>query len=93
MPKKTYTSARKLEVVRELIRGDKSQNHVLAKHGVSKSSAIKWKRQFEENAHLVFEIGKNKKPKEEDTPEYLKGIIGNLTVENEILKKALSVWD
>jgi transposase-like protein len=92
MPKKTYTSAEKLEVVKELIKGDKPQNLICAKHGISKSAAMKWKKQFEENAHLVFELEAPKKQKEEDKPEYLKGIIGNLTVENDILKKALSVW-
>lgn len=93
MPKKTYTSAQKLEVVKELIRGDKPQNLILAKHGVSKAAATGWKKKFEESAHLVFELESPKKQKEEDKPEYLKEIIGKLTVENEILKKALSVWD
>lgn len=89
----TYTSAKKLEVIKDLLRGDKSFTQVCIKHGISKSTVKGWQKQFEENGHMIFEVSPNKKPKESESPDYLKGVIGNLTVENSILKKALSVWD
>ena len=89
---KTYTSAKKLEVIKDLLRGDKTFTQVCIKHGISKSTVKGWQKQFEENGHMIFEVSK-KREEPKESPEYLRSLIGNLTVENDILKKALSVWD
>lgn len=89
----TYTSAKKLEVMKDLLRGDKTLTQVCIKHGIAKSTVKGWQKQFEQNGHMIFEISRKKKEETKDAPEYLKSLIGNLTVENDILKKALSVWD
>lgn len=90
----TYTSAKKLEVIKDLLRGDKTFTQACIKHGIAKSTASGWKKQFEENGHMIFEVSRRKRKQDpKDSPKYLKGIIGDLTVENDILKKALSVWD
>lgn len=48
----------------------------------------RWRKQFLSNAHIVFNQPEAKKNiDEKDSPEYLKKIIGDITVENEILKK------
>lgn len=93
MSKVRYTSSQKLDVVMDILKGDKTIDQICTVHTVSKVSAKKWKKFFLTNASAVFEIKNPKKEiKEEDSPDYLKSIIGNLTVENEVLKKALRVW-
>ena len=88
---KTYSRSKKLEVIKDLLRGDTTLKQVCIKHGIPSSTIKGWQKQFEENGHMIFEVSKNKEePKE--SPEYLKSLIGNLTVENDIFKKALSVW-
>jgi transposase len=89
----TYSSSKKMEVIKDLLRGDKTFQQVCIKHGIAKSTVKGWQKQFEENGHMVFEISSKKIQEPNQSPEYLKSIIGNLTVENDILKKALSVWD
>ncbi len=89
----TYTSAKKLEVILDLLKGERTLNQVAIKHSIAKSTITGWKKQFDNNAHMIFEIQSPKKPKESDSPELLKDIIAKVTIENEILKKALSVWD
>jgi transposase len=80
--------------MKDLLRGDKTFSQVCIKHGIAKSTVKGWQKKFEENAHMVFEIeNKKKKPSKKESPEYLRSLIGDLTVENDILKKALSVWD
>lgn len=94
--KPNYTSKQKAQTVLDLLRGDKTLDEVCIKNGVSKTSVHYWKKKFDENVHLLFEIDtksrKESKPKKEDSPDYLKGIIGKQVVELEILKKALGVW-
>lgn len=90
-----YDSDFKLKVVLESFQRDTTIENIKIRYGVSTTAINKWRKQFRENAHLAFEVEKqkSKKPTERDSPEYLKKIIGEITVENEILKKALSVWD
>ena len=94
--RKNYDSAYKLKVVLESMQRDTTIEKVRIKYGLSTSVINRWRKQFRENGHLIFEMKskrRRKKVKESESPEYLKKIIGELTVENEILKKALSVWD
>lgn len=92
--RKSYDSAFKLQVVLDTMRPDRTIEQVRVRYGVHATQINKWRAQFKQHAHLVFEqVAKSKKPDEQESPEYLKRIIGDLTVENDILKKALSVWD
>jgi len=73
----TYTSAKKLVVIKDLLRGDKSFTQACIKHGIAKSTVKGWQKQFEENGHMIFEISRRKKKKDpKDSPKYLKEIIG-----------------
>jgi transposase-like protein len=92
--RKSYDSAFKLQAVLDSMRPDRTIEQVRVKHGVTASMINKWKAQFKKNAHIAFEVStKKKKSGEQEDPEYLKRVIGDLTVQNDILKKALSVWD
>lgn len=92
--RKHYDNEFKARVVLESLQKTITQERVLAKHGISASMLTRWRKQFLSNAHIVFDQPKSKKKTDKsESPEYLKKIIGDITVENEILKKALSVWD
>ena len=90
---KRYKSEKKLAVVKEVLKGDQTINQICIKHGISKTAVNKWKKKFNENAHMIFEMTTPKKESKNENPEYLTSVIGKLTVENDILKKALGVWD
>ena len=90
---KTYSSAKKLAVVKDLLKGDKTFSQVCIKHGIAKSTIKGWQKQFKDNGHMIFEISKSKKVNPKESPEYLKTIIGGQAIEIDVLKKALSIWD
>lgn len=92
--RKNYDNEFKSRVVLESLQKTVSQEKVMARYGISASVLHRWRKQFLDNAHKVFDQAAIKpKQRESDSPDYLKKIIGDITVENEILKKALSVWD
>jgi transposase len=95
MPKsrKLYDAQFKLQVVLETWSRDTTIEKVAVRHGLAVSVLNKWRSQFKDNAHLAFSSTAKSKTKPEDDPKQLKEIIGDLTIENTILKKALSVWD
>ena len=90
--RKNYDPNFKAKVVLESMQPTTTIEQVRIRYNLHSSIINRWRNQFKKNAHLVF-TEPVKKQKPEESPEYLKNIIGNLTVENDILKKALSVWD
>jgi transposase-like protein len=92
---KTYDASFKLQVVLESFQRDRTIEQVRSRYGIAPSVLHKWRKIFKNNAHLVFEstVSNKTKPKDSESPEQLKAIIGDLSVENALLKKALSVWD
>ena len=94
MKRKTYESAFKVQVVLESLQRDTTIEQIRRKYQVSASVVNKWRAMFKKNAHLVFEYLQPKKQASPgESPEELKKLIGELTIENTLLKKALSVWD
>lgn len=92
--RKNYDNEFKARVVLESLQKTVTQEKVMARYGISASVLHRWRKQFLDNASKVFDVQPVKqKSRESDSPDYLKKIIGDITVENEILKKALSVWD
>ncbi len=93
----SYDASFKTQVVLESMQRDTTIEKVRIKYNVATSVINRWRKQFKDNAHLAFEASltttRKKKLTEDKSPEYLKRLIGDLTVENSILKKALSVWD
>lgn len=94
--RKQYDASFKLQVVLETFNKDTTIEKVAIRNGLTISVVNKWRSQFKDNAHLAFNSNlqtKRTKLKPEEDPKQLKEIIGDLTIENTILKKALSVWD
>ncbi len=92
--RKQYTPEFKAKVVLESLRRDTTIEAVRKKYGVSNSMIHRWKEEFTQNLPLLFGDKRNPKQKAQaqgyapgESPDDLKKIIVELTVQNEILKK------
>lgn len=89
-----FTPEQKLQIVLESLQRDTTLEAVSKKFGIVTSVIIRWRREFKEKAAVVFSDKRNPKGKAMangfkpgESPDELKRIIGELTVQNEILKK------
>jgi transposase-like protein len=79
----------KLKAVMESFQRDTTIEEVRRRFGVSKSAINNWRKQFKEFGPRIFNFGKKRRTRPaEESPEELKKIIGDLTVQLEVLKKA-----
>lgn len=84
---RVYTPRFKGEVVLEsYITGNTTTT--ANRHGLHESVIRMWRQQFKDNIAKIFERGKDKQAKEIDK---LEKIIGRLTIEKELLKKAMGL--
>ena len=93
--RKQYTAEFKLKVVLESLQRDTTIEEVRTKFGVSTSMIHRWRQEFQAKAATIF--GDKRDPKQKaqaqgyapgEAPDDLKKLIGELTVQNDILKKA-----
>lgn len=92
--RRTYSPQFKLETVLEGIRGEKSITQICRERGIKDSLYYKWRDQFTSQAQTIFAdkrhptvSGDNERIAE------LERMVGRLAVENDILKKASSIWE
>lgn len=92
--RRQFTLEQKLQIVLESLQHDTTMEAVCRKYSIVSSVVIRWRREFKERAAIVFEDKRNPKKKAlsngykpGESPDELKRIIGELTVQNEILKK------
>ena len=92
--RKQYPAEFKLKVVLESLQRDTTIEEVRTKFGVSTSMIHRWREEFQKNLPLL--VGDKRNPKAQaqaqgyapgESPDDLKKIIGELTVQNAILKK------
>ena len=98
MPSKrnSYSNEFKLRVVLESLQRDMTIEKVRQKFSIATSQIHKWKAHFKRHAASVFSKVMNQSVQQQDPRQSvasLKAIIGELTVENQILKKALEHLD
>ena len=89
-----FTPEQKLQIVLESMQRDTTLEAVSRRYGIVSSVIIRWRKAFKEKAAVVFADQRNPKGKATangykpgESPDELKRIIGELTVQNEILKK------
>ena len=92
--RRQFTPEQKLQVVLESLQRDTTLETVSRKYKIVTSVIIRWRKEFKEKAAIVFSDKRNPKGKAlangfkpGESPDELKRIIGDLTVQNEILKK------
>lgn len=89
--KRVHTPEFKLQVVLESFQRNTTIEEICRRHDLAQSVVHKWRKTFRQTAASVFENPKARQRKHPpgQSPDELKRIIGEVTVENEILKKAL----
>ena len=88
--RRTFSSAFKAKVVLECISGEKSVNEVTRAYQLSPILVSKWRTEFMENSAAIFER-KNTGSEDRNRIADLERLVGRLTLENEMLKKASSI--
>jgi transposase-like protein len=95
-----FTPEFKLQVVLESIQRDTTIEAVSRKYGIVTSVINRWRGEFKARAAEVFTDQRSPKGKAKangykpgESPDELKRIIGELTVQNEILKKVPGLLD
>jgi transposase len=85
-----YTAEFKSKVAREAIRGDETINNIAKKYEIHPNQISVWKREVIEGANNIVDRKRGKRPasKGPDREELLK-TVGQLNVENDVLKK---IW-
>jgi transposase len=84
---RTFKPEFKARVVLQLLTGEKSAAQICREHKLSEQLLSNWKRQFLENAGLVFDQARDQSTEQERIVE-LERMIGRLTMELEASKKA-----
>ena len=88
--RKQYTSEFKFKAVLESFQRDTTIEAVCRKFDVPNSVMSRWRQEFQQHGPAAFEIKRKEQstPAPGESPEELKRIIGELTVQNELLKKS-----
>jgi transposase-like protein len=94
--RRTFSAEFKLDTVLEGVRGEKTIAQICREREITDSLYYKWRDQFYDRAVAIFNDGRQAEQRNNDLEGQiadLERIIGRLTVENEILKKARSWLD
>jgi len=88
----TYSAEFKVRVVLESLQRDTTLEEVKRKFGISAQTLHTWRDEFKRNAPQIFSLAVKRQTGKQgssvhENPDELKRIIGELTVQNEILKK------
>jgi transposase len=88
--RKSYDTAFKVKVALEAAKEQKTLQELAQKYDVAPGQISQWKKQLVEGASELFERPNKKQKRERETEEerdHLLKTVGQLTVENEFLKK------
>jgi len=87
--RRQFTPEFKARVVLDVLTGVQSHAEACRKHGLGANLLALWKTAFIEKAHLIFD-GDSSRSAEQARIAELEQVLGRMTLENEILKKASS---
>jgi transposase-like protein len=85
--RRQFTPEFKARVVLDVLTGVQSQAEACRKHGLGAHLLALWETAFIEKAHLIFDSD-SARPAEQARIVELEQVLGRMTLENEILKKA-----
>ena len=85
--RRKFTAEFKAQAVLEVLTGAKSAAQVCQEHGIKASVLSRWKQELIERAPQAFERGQIQSQHEQQVAE-LERLVGRLTMELEIAKKA-----
>lgn len=93
MVKRQYTAEYKAKIVLEILQENSSVSEIGSREGINVKQLYNWRNEFIEKSARVFEETKKEKEGEEKMKELverereLMAKIGELTIENEYMKK------
>ena len=85
--RRTFSPEFKAAVVLSILKGEKSTSEICREHKIKETVVGRWKKQFLENASVVFSQPNAKNQDANHTAE-LEQMVGRLAMEVDILKKA-----
>ena len=88
--RRTFKPEFKAKVVLECISGEKSTSETCREYQLSPVLMSKWRTEFIGNSAAIFE-NNHKGAESQDQIADLERLVGRLTLENEMLKKASSI--
>ncbi|GCE24523.1 hypothetical protein KDW_07030 [Dictyobacter vulcani] len=93
--RKTYTPEFKFKVVMESFQRETTLEEVCRKFGLASSVISRWRQEFQQKGPEIFADQRDHKTRNQaqgyapgESPEELKQLIGDLAVQNELLKKS-----
>lgn len=95
LKQRIHTPEFKMQVVLESFQKNTTIEEVCRRYDLAQSVVHKWRKIFRAKGDSIF-IGANERKRKwpaGQSPDDLKRIIGSITIENEILKKALGRLD
>jgi len=87
MSQTRFTPEQKFNIVLESLRGDRSISEICRENGIAQSLFYKWRDKFFEGAKSAFSSRMKAVNGHDAELRQLKQVIGELTIENQILKK------
>lgn len=90
--KKNYTSEFKAKVVIAAIKGEKGTAEICSEFNIPATNLVDWKNKAIENLHQIFVPENEHIKKQKNAQEQINSlhrIIGEMTIENNFLKKKL----
>lgn len=87
--RRNHSPAFKAKVAMAAMKGDKTLAELADHFEIHQNQIQQWKKQLMDNAEDLFESGTSKKKNTESEIQALHGKIGQLTMENDFLSKAL----
>jgi len=94
MKKRNYASEYKVQVVLEVLKGDRTLGEIASNHEINPNLITRWKREFLDNAASIFEKPEETKQRQRETREteaeklQMLKMIGQLTLERDYLQAA-----
>ncbi len=92
MGRKKFTSSFKAQVALEAIKNNETIAQLSVRYGVHPTQIQTWKAALEKQAESIFSNGKNPLENEEKHKAELERKIGQLTIENDFLKKNITAY-
>jgi transposase len=89
--RRQFTAEFKAQVVLELLSGAKSSAELCREHQIAASVLADWKTTFLRHAPAAFERPEHRNGQDATHVAELERLVGRLTLENDILKKATSI--
>lgn len=89
--RRKFTAAFKAQVVLELLSGAKTSAELCREHQIAASVLADWKAVFLQHAPEAFERPEHHNGQEATRVAELERLVGRLTLENDLLKKATSI--